>query len=87
MKTLVAILMLASGALASERIEVECREVELTAFERHEENMLNLDKPLYRLGEIMKLGDVWVVPVNYWFDAGEWHYNVVEVKVGKSAKK
>jgi len=81
MKTMLLLMLTLTTAFARDTFEL--REVELRAFEPNSEVMLTLTKPLYRLGEILQLDDGrYVVPMNYYFAKGEWHYLVTEVKVG-----
>ena len=60
------------------------RETELVGFEHYDEVLLTLEKPLYRVGQIMQLAKDgrWVVPIESHFDGKQWVYKVVEVKVG-----
>jgi len=83
--TILTLILLTTAAFARDTFEI--REVELNAFERHDEVVLTLTKPMYRLGEILKTDDGrWCVPLNYYFAKGEWHYLVTEVKVREKKK-
>jgi len=63
----------------------EVSETDLRSFEYHDEVLLTTTKPLYRLGEILKVNDTeqYVVAINYFWDKNRWCYLVVPVKVAK----
>jgi hypothetical protein len=79
---LIALLLAAASALAMPT-PYEARETQLDAFESHADRLLDLDKPLYRLGEILKLRgtEQYVVPVNRAWSGRGWRYSVVDVRV------
>lgn len=66
----------------SARDTFEAKETELQAFERHNDSLLDVQKPLYRLGEILiQDNDQYVVPVAYHWRKDHWSYDCVAVKV------
>ena len=62
----------------------EANETELHSFEYHSEVLLTVTKPLYRIGEILKLNgsEQYVVPVDYHWQSNHWVYSCAPVKVG-----
>src|SRR6185312_6374186 len=62
----------------------EARETELQSFEGHEQVVLDLNKPLYRPGEILmvKASGRWCVAINWHWRTDHWLYDVCPVKVG-----
>ncbi len=63
---------------------VTVTEVDLSGFESHAEKLLDFSKPLYRVGEILRLNKTenYVVATDYHFEHGQWYYKIVNVKVG-----
>jgi len=76
-------LLLAAASCFAARDTFEAKETELRAFENHDEVLLTLTKPLYRIGEILQLNDErYVVVLDYKWQSNHWSYTVTPVKVG-----
>ena len=76
-----------STALARDTFEL--KETELRGFEVYQDEvLLTMTRPLYRLGQVLKVEgtDQYVVPLNYYFAKGQWHYLVAPVKVAERTK-
>jgi hypothetical protein len=71
-------------ASAAGRDTLTVNETDLRPFESHEEVLLTLSRPLYRLGEILELGNGggYVVAIDYHWQRNHWEYTVCPVRVG-----
>lgn len=64
---------------------VDAKETDLIAYERHNDRILDLDKPMYRCGEIVRLDGTlqFAVVTDYKWQRNHWGYRVTLVEVAK----